>query len=360
MIPTITAGDPSCKDKFPMQEAKFWDFVGGWGHAEFTFRTLLIRAILGFARFSDSTRGFPFIRFLGYQMQLIRAPEISYLFRPEGHRGKQDYEDVLQHPAHFINLPFVKIVESIIRSKCCKHPWIKRRADPSIFGGWHDITDFQNVRLTGYQWTTIDMDNPLGKNPQMGRNTESPIINNWMGESKDQQMSTYCPSWLNIEKFDEDFVKYINRQITGNAQDFWDWILPQTGVKPKMGPFKQSLINTSSPNTLWFRYRFFFQLGGAGIGRLPPEYPIREADTCEPCKKTCEACIKEGDLDRWGLLKKAAFNRITGLTKHRKKAVVAKLAKLVLLRQRDRAKRKRVRFSDEEEEKGNNTHFTFS
>nr|WBM82728.1 MAG: ORF1 [Torque teno polar bear virus 42] len=376
MIPDAPYDYTRCTDTFAQKETAHWDFVGGFGAARFTFRTLLVRALLGMARFSTSLKGWSYIRFKGFSFKLNRAKTIDYLFRASNHIGREDVETSLIHPASFLNLPFVKWVQSVARSKCCRSPVVRRKPDVSIYG-WHDIEDFQNMLLARYEWTAFDANNPLGKNPNITKELKAPIKNEWMQETNASygpnrgqvpQMSTYCPKWINRKDYDKDFVSYVNwcQADAGKKKAWWEWDFDtqhQPDTKAGLGkvsPFLPSLMPAQRPETLWFQYIFKFQLGGAGIGRYPPAYPIREADTCGPCPNrsgcsaACDACIDpKKDLDAWGLLKKKAFERITRCPQRTKKRLVAKLSRIIQLRRRQR---RRVHWADEKTE----TPATFS
>nr|WBM82650.1 MAG: ORF1 [Torque teno polar bear virus 16] len=375
LIPDAPADYTRCSDRFAFRNTSHWDFVGGFGAARFTFRTLLIRALLGFARFSTSLKGWSFIKFKGFSFKLNRGKTIDYLFRASTHIGREDVETSLIHPASFLNLPFVKWVQSVFRTKCCKSPVVRRKPDISIYG-WHDIEDFQNMLLARYEWTAFDPNNPLGKNPNITKQLKAPIKNDWMQETNANysgnrgvvpQMSTYCPKWLNRKDYDSAFVNYINfcQQDQKTKRAWWEWDLENeeqankqnwdkdTGLG-RVSPFLPTLMPAERPETLWFQYIFKFQLGGAGIGRYPPSYPIREADTCGPCPNqsgcsaACDACIDpKKDLDSWGLLTKKAYERITRGPQRTKKRLVEKLARIIQLRRR---KRRRVHWADEEKE----------
>lgn len=368
IFPLTTDTHNTCDDKWATSEACYWNMVGGWGQVEFTLRTLIFRALLGFARFSRLLTGFQFIRFTGYKWKMIRAPSINYLLLPEDHRSPGDYEKGLIHPANLLNTPGVVVVQSVERTKCCKSPMVRRRADPTIFG-WHDLEGFLNERLTGYVWSVFNMDNPIGKNPNITKGLKAPITNDWINNTnhpQNQKISTYCPDWIVRDKYDKEFVTNVNNFQTSEAKNkaWWRWDTENTPEQSgkfnfgKYSPFVAPIEASRDPETLWFRYIFFFQLGGYTLGRRPPAYPVKESDVCIPCKSMCPACIYPEDTDKWGLLKKKAYERITGSPERGKRRMVEKLASIIRLRNRQRRQRKRVRWADE---KGAGPHkFQFS
>nr|UZV41774.1 MAG: ORF1 [Anelloviridae sp.] len=350
----------TCDDRWISETGKptFWDFVGGFGQAKFDLQSLILRNLLGMNRFSENIRTFSHIRFIKVKIQLVRGPTIDYLFRIQMHRAPFDVETNMIHPAHFLNMPFVTWVESVSRSKCCRMKVLRRRA-PTDLSGWYDIETFRNYELITYQWTVFEPNNPLGKNPQIDQNKT------WWDDSWMRLKSTAHQiginkkiDWQDRGSWDATFVNKIAKDQGFENKDpkpqdgvnWWDWIFKTTTMttKGKNTPFLPSIINSDRINTFWFRYKFYFQVGGAGISRELMDWPIRETyndnNVCTG-DRTCPYCIKEGDLDDTGLLKEEAYERITRPPEHRKKKLVALLAQLI----RERRKRKRVRWADERE-----------
>nr|WBM82748.1 MAG: ORF1 [Torque teno polar bear virus 48] len=357
IFPDSTSLNDSCKDKWNSKTTAYWNFVGGYGQAEFTFRSLVFRTILGLARFSSKLDGFQYIKFLGYHFTLMRTQHIDYVFFTEGHRGPRDYEKTLLHPLNLLNTPGSVLVQSLQRSKCCRTPRVKKRADPTIFG-WHDIEDFLGVRLTGYVWSVIELDHPMGKNPNVTKDQEAPITNEWMNETNEgnKQISTYCPKWMNRVEYDKDFVDKIDKFQLQQKQNWWDFDFEGSLTQDhgNYAPFLPPMIAADTPQTLWFRYTFLFQIAGKSFGYRRVIWPLREADVCTPCfprrteayEETCDACIHPEDTDPHGQLKKSAFKRITGSPQYRKRRALAFLAHLI----RQRRKRKRVKWADQEKQ----------
>ncbi|ASH99079.1 ORF1 [Pitorquevirus ursid7] len=358
MVPAAPSNQ--CTDQWIAtdQRPTYWDFVGGFGKAKFDLQSLILRNLLGMNRFSENIRGYTHIKFLRMKFQLVRGPTVDYLFRLQMHRAPFDLEDGLIHPAHFINMPFVTWVESVARSKCCKMKVLRRRA-PTDLTGWYDIETFRNYELVTYQWTVFDPNNPLGKNPRITKN-KTWWDDSWMREKKTKKRITLNRTieWANRVKYDQAFVKTIAENAGAddtdepkppNETNWWEWIFgTNSDTKGKNTPFLPSILPSSQVNTLWFRYKFYFQLGGSGISRDLQDWPIRETyDNNAPCTGgECPYCIREGDLDDTGMLKEKAYERITRPPEHRKKKLVALLAKLI----RERRKRKRVRWADQREE----------
>nr|WBM82688.1 MAG: ORF1 [Torque teno polar bear virus 28] len=351
MIPDAPYDYTRCTDTFAQKDTAHWDFVGGFGAARFTFRTLLVRALLGMARFSTSLKGWSYIRFKGFSFKLNRAKTIDYLFRASNHIGREDVETSLIHPASFLNLPFVKWVQSVARSKCCRSPVVRRKPDVSIYG-WHDIEDFMHVPLICYLWTVFNPQNPMGRNPQITKTIASPIQNDWFKNQKGKQADSYCPDWNNRAEYDKKFVEDIDKFQTTNGQSWWEWINSQSNQSNtlkcaygKYSLFTPPMIPGNTPQTLWFKYKFFFKVAGKSVGFSRQRWPVKEADTCPNCpNRDCDACIKpKRDLKRSGLLTKKAFKRITQPPNTTKERILAILARLVCRKLR---KRKRVRWMD--------------
>ncbi|WCS65245.1 ORF1 [Grizzly bear anellovirus 8] len=357
IFPLSTEVKDSCQDKWNSKETCYWDFVGGFGQAEFTFRSLIYRTLLGLARFSSKLDGFQFIKFLGYRWTLMRARTIDYILLPEAHRGPNDYEKSLIHPINLLNTPGSVLVQSVNRTKCCRAPKVKKRAEPTIFG-WHDIEEFMNVRLTGYVWSVIELDNPIGRNPNITKQLKAPYDNDWMNETNDPQNKTianYCPKWMNRVDYDKEFVTKVNGFQRSQKENWWDWSQEATPTESKykygkQSPFLPTLYPAPFPQTLWFRFNFRFLLAGKTFGRTPPSYPVKETDVCVPCSAGCRACIDpEKDLDATGILKDKALARITRAPQRTKKRMVALLARLI--RERKRRRARTVTWADEAQQK---------
>ncbi|WCS65233.1 ORF1 [Grizzly bear anellovirus 4] len=353
-----------CQDAFPYSPSlEYWDFVGGFGQAHFTFFGLIIRAIAAFARFSDTLEKAQFIRFLGVKMVLQRAPDVNYLFLAEEHRQGLDYEKDLITPLNLLNTPGTVTVRAFKQTHCCRNPVIKRRADTSIYG-WHDIEDFMKVPLISYVWTAYNPNNPVGRNDRITKFIKSPLNNKWMSDMAGKRFTDYCPGYNLRTVWDKTFVNNMNnvqlgQNKTGIEEDtsnWWDWIrtsnVNSTRVDCDYGsysPFLPPMIAADTPQTLWFKYTFLFQLGGRSFGYRKMFWPVREADVCEPCgpprpryDETCDACIHPEDCDPHGLLKETAYKRIAGSPEYRKRRALAFLARLI----RQRKKRKRVSWAD--------------
>nr|UZV41781.1 MAG: ORF1 [Anelloviridae sp.] len=332
-----------------------WDFVGGWGYAKFDLQSLILRNLLGMNRFSENIRTYTHIKFLKFKIQLVPGPSVDYLFRIQQHRGPQDWEEPLLHPAHLLNMPFVTWVQSIKRSKCCRMKVLRRRAGTDL-NGWYDMESFRNYELFSYMWSAFDPNNPLGKNPILpGDNKGASTTTKWWNDdwmrarqsSRDQKISINMKlDWTQRNTYDNNFVKSIDPEhLTNETTNFWDWLLGKSPPQGKSSPFVPPILSSEYVNTLWFRYKFYFQIGGASISREAISWPLRETtDNTVPCGVAgCPYCIKEGDTDEHGILKEKALERITESPERRKKRLVEKLSRAL----RQRRKRKRITWWDE-------------
>nr|ASH99121.1 ORF1 [Giant panda anellovirus] len=350
-------------NKKPWLGPTHWDFCGGWGYAKFDFQSLILRNLLGFNRFSDDIKSFTHIRFLKFKIQLVRGSSVDYLFRLQMHRGPQDWESPLVHPAHLLNMPFVTWVESNKRSKCCRMKVLRRLATTDL-SGWYDIESFRALELFSYQWTAFDPNNPLGKNPILPKELGDKKWWNddWMrvraGREKGPENAKIIKDnrrldWMERTTYDNNFVGSIDPKNLTQTQNFWDWLFDPKNIKKqgKSSPFLPPILPSEYVNTLWFRYKIYFQIGGQTISRLAPPWPLRETydNTSGKCLiRDCPDCIREGDLDDTGQLKEAALERITESPKRRKARLVAKLAEA--LQQRRKRKRRHITWWDEKEE----------
>nr|WBM82685.1 MAG: ORF1 [Torque teno polar bear virus 27] len=349
LLPTTDENKNSCSDKFPNRECSYWDFVGGYGQAHFTLFGLIMRTILGFARFNTTLERVRFIKYLGVQFNLQRAPDVNWLFLAEEHRQGHDYEKPLITPMNLLNTPRTVIVKAYKQTHCCRNPRVRRPADPTIYG-WQDLEDFLHVPLISYVWSAFNPNNPLGRNDQITKKLKSPLQNNWMRASCGKKISDYCPDWNDRVKYDKTFVEKVDGvQVIKDKRGWWDWSeekqLKGNAIQCEYGryaPFLPPQIAADTPQTVWMRYTFLFQIGGQSFGYKKQVWPVLEADTCTPC--TQDTHIYPEDKDPWGILKKKTIKRIAGSPEYRKRRALAFLSRLI---QHRRRKRKRVTWADE-------------
>nr|QLG20796.1 ORF1 [Lycalopex gymnocercus torque teno virus 2] len=290
----------------------FIDLCGGYGHADITLNGLIQRNQLGMNRFSEDLKEFHWIKFVGGWFQFPPNDEIDYLFRVEHHKPadttQTQSKQKWNHPAHLINLPGTKIIESIYRSKCCRWKFT-RFSPPAEFEGWYELQTFAKFKLLSYMWTTVDLSNPLGLAPY--KNTEDPtqennieghgaLENSWWpkkGESRN------C-AWIDRKQYDDAFLR-------GNDKSWWSKFLPTSETKPKHTPFCPPVWPTDKPQSLWVRYKFKFMLGGFNIGNNFQNYPLIEYQ--DPPRQILSAeDIHPGELERNGDITARAFRRIIG------------------------------------------------
>lgn len=348
------AGFVTSNNTFTPGRCTFASFIGGYGQGTFTLGGLCLRASLGMARFSDSFEGYDWVKYLGGSYQLVPNAEVDWLFRWDNHKnvgydasGRDESKDEgkWNHPANLLLYPFVSIVESIKRSKCCK--WKHRRFRPNpLWEGWWDKDRFATYVLGGYMWTTIDLDNPMGLAPyarDTGTESSAPLRNDWWPSNYPSQTQGKCPTWINRQEWDKGFLE--DNQDNRFRNITW----PLSGDKrPRYGPFCPPVLQTDRPQTLWFRYKFVFQFGGTNIENYFPRYPVSEVrDPPKTCPSGCQSCIGEGDLNSNGILTDDAYERITGADKHgRMERESAKTRLLQLIAKQ--LKKKRVKWGNVE------------
>nr|WBM82719.1 MAG: ORF1 [Torque teno polar bear virus 39] len=352
-----------CSDKF-QNGVQYWDLVGGWGQANFSLESLIWRAILGFAKFSTTLERAQLVRFKGVKFTLERAPTINWLFLAEYHRSGLDWEKDLIHPVNLLCTPKTVIVNSVQRSHCCKSPRVRRKCDPTQ-AGWHDLEEFMKEPIVNYAWSVVNLTNPAGRNPKIHRGLDSPIQNTWLTEAAGQNLFSYCPPWARRAQYDRTFVNNMTNLNTYN-DNWWEWGKTETTqtikcAYGKYGPFMPPVIAADAPQTIWMRYQFYFQLAGRSFGFNRTAWPVREADTCSfcaPCPKgTCDACIKKGDTNKDGILKKKALKRIINAPNPRKRQLLEKLAADL---RKNLRKRKRVRWLDQQQQPSKKPRATFT
>lgn len=301
------------------------------------------RAQLGMARFSESMAGYTWIKFKGAFFQLVPSNEVDYIFRLQNHAPGTDTErrDEISwiHPGTLLLLPGSKIVESIKRTKCCKWKHIKYRPPP-LYEGWYDIENFASYILVAYEWSTISVNNPMGIPPYKISNSDTSqdqagdVENQWWKDGNKCNASGFHPPlWLNRTEYNKNF----NNQTGG----FWDQIWK---TKPKCSPFCPPVFTTEHANTLWIRYKFWFQVGGTTLENQIPEYPLKEVEPPpSKCPSSCTTCIDpKEDLDSDGILTETALKRIIG-GDNKKHRLLAKL-KRILTRQQQKVPRPRIKW----------------
>ncbi|AYP28824.1 MAG: ORF1 protein [Anelloviridae sp.] len=297
-------------------KCEFKDFCGGYGQATMSLGGLAQRAQLGMARFSETFEDYTWIKFIGAKFRLVPATEVDWLFRlnnraPFKIQAESDAEKKWNHPANLLLHRGTAIVESIKRSKCCRWKTIKYHP-PTEFEGWYDIGTFVKFPLVQYMWTTISLSNPMGIAPYSQiKNTlqenDGQIVNKWWKDGcKDSRSNMHRPTWFDRETYDGPFLKHTENK-------WWDTIWPTDTNKPKHSPFCPPVFTTTQQNTIWCLYKFWFKVGGTTIENRIPLYPLHEIEAPKTtCPNTCEACIKEGDLDSSGILKDSSLRRIVG------------------------------------------------
>nr|WBM82731.1 MAG: ORF1 [Torque teno polar bear virus 43] len=363
-----------------LEGADYYDFCGGWGYAGFTIHGLALRALLGMCRFSDTILGYPYIRLKHMAIELMRGNHVNYLFRPDPDYGENITDPNLIHPAWMILFPFTKQVDCIQRTHCCRNVRVRIRP-PAQLGGWWEFDQFLKQYLFGYDWSVWDPVNPLGKNPQPEKNAKTVFVNEWMkdGWKTDQTdisgqklVDTRTWNWQKRATYNTKWVDWVAKNTGQEEGSWWDTIFNnQPGTldnasRGKHSPFLPPIIPAPKPETLWFKYKIVFQLGGSSYGRRHPVFPIREEeDWNSECRqngpKGCEACIQPGDLDDTGFIKEKSLKRIINAPKrhkaHRpyrvKKSFVEKLTHFILSYRR---KRKKVRWADEHPKETSEPH----
>ncbi|AYP28832.1 MAG: ORF1 protein [Anelloviridae sp.] len=309
-------------------QCQFKDFCGGFGQASISLAGLASRARYGMARFSETMEDYPWIKFKGAKFQLVPCEQVDYLFRLNNRAPyKTSYEVTAEskwnHPANLLLHGGTRVVESIYRSKCCKWKTIRYRPPPE-FEGWYDVGTFASFNLVQYMWTTVSLNNPMGIAPYQRGTTnldesKGQIHNQWWKDGcVDPHSNIKNPIWYDRKEYDKQFVQ--------DTKSWWD-VIWDTNKKPKHSPFCPPVFTTNNQNVIWCRYKFWFTVGGGTIENRIPAYPLYEIDPPKTCPGTCQACIKEGDLDSDGLLTESSLRRITGTHHPSRRELLAKLCK---------------------------------
>lgn len=304
---------------------EYSDFCGGWGGATFTFSGLVQRAIFGMARFSDCTDGFPWIKYLGGYVTMMQGREVSYLAKFSTHHGLADEyakETKWVTPGALLNQPGTILVPSLKDSRCCRRKHLRLKPPPGI-EGWYDKDKFVNFILVSYWWTAFDIFDPLGPQPlsstgepiKTNTGTNIRLQNNWFNDKLNcpAKGRPVIPYWTNRDTYDK---KYVDDKASLTVK-WWNILFDSTTTwfnsenYPRCAPFLPPWITTGGSDTLWFRYKFYFQVGGSDLQNHVPQYPVHEVDDPPVCTQRCPARLDTEDFDSDGIITDRALERIT-------------------------------------------------
>nr|WCS65481.1 ORF1 [Torque teno Leptonychotes weddellii virus 1]WCS65485.1 ORF1 [Torque teno Leptonychotes weddellii virus 1]WCS65797.1 ORF1 [Torque teno Leptonychotes weddellii virus 1] len=337
---------------------------GTWGHHYFTMRNLLIRAKYYFNYWSSDWEGYDYVSFKGGWIWIPRMPYFSWMFyadpmvqsnpkegMPE---AKYKFEKSWFHPGIFLNRPGAKLMLSSLQQPNRSFFRRIKIRPPSAWEGNYRIDVAMDYLLFHWAWTVTNVTASFfdfycqRKRAQTATDTcpQTPWFicekSNWDARTSwraDDSVKIAENNYVNIDRRKEDpRSAWVNRKAylksdcvnTPGAQgkipaNFHNW-----------GPFlpQNVVLEHTTGNSIYFRYKLFFEVSGDSIYRRKPsqpcsdgvipsapgsEYPCPEIPTYpHPQKRKRKktpplSCyeILPGDLDSDGILTDRALERIT-------------------------------------------------
>ncbi|AHA86839.1 ORF1 [Seal anellovirus 2] len=319
---------------------------GTFGGHFFTFKLLLQRAKIRLCQFSSDWNGWDYLEFKGGYIWLPRLAGLQWMFNKD-HSIKNPTE--------------TKEGQELAAAKSWTHPgvWLNRRGpiimhDPNLFPshrgfrrlkvkpptGWeghYSLPAVMNYIFFQWFWTALDMQhamydywcvkqNPTAEHTKICCQVPwwaAQIDDTWRPKYADDDPAKTCGGdvrelWTDRENYlqskcNTNQARTDQNNIPANTQN-WGPFLPQSFVRPGEAGF-----------SLWFKYKFYFQLSGDSVYRQQPHTDPKVVIPRAPkAKNTLTGEVQPGperpqdpwdilpgDLDRHGILKERAYRRIT-------------------------------------------------
>nr|WCS65757.1 ORF1 [Torque teno Leptonychotes weddellii virus 1] len=309
--------------------------------------------------------GYDYLRFLGGYIWIPRMQYISWIFgldssiqsnpKEEGEpEAKYKYEKTWVHPGILLNRPGNRLMLSTSQSG--NRPFFRKIkvTPPAAWEGNYRMDVAKDFLLFHWYWTVCNMtasffdffcqrQRPKGAPDSciqtpwfMGEKETLNSVSSWFGSAAPYLNARKLKENLEKRKDYVDFrAAWVNRELyiksdcvnapSANAvpPNFHNW-----------GPFlPQSVqLDTSIGNSIYFRYKLFFQVSGDTLYRRLPSKPCKDAvippapgTSDDPCPEIQTRSILKkrprpktiydilpGDLDESGILTERAYERITG------------------------------------------------
>nr|QYD02143.1 ORF1 [Torque teno felis virus] len=284
---------------------------GTWGAHYLTFDNLISRALAYWNQWSTDWSTYDYIKFCGGIITIPQIWPVTWLFNTDEYLQVKlkDYdppskEDQWIHPGIMLNNPKTHIIlpyNQMQRKRLYKIP-VK---PPPGWKGFQRLPTAGAFICLHYSWTWCDLQHAFF-DPSYNTNTSKCSQEPWW--TANQKIS----KWVNRQKY-----KTCNSQLSDQS---WGPFLPC-----KFGDEECSL---------WFHYKLKFKAIGNALwrslprnilsGGMVPEAPgpdnaETETSDSEELQPESTADIWRGDLNSHGLLKRRAFERITGLNTSNKR-----------------------------------------
>nr|WCS65310.1 ORF1 [Torque teno Leptonychotes weddellii virus 1]WCS65314.1 ORF1 [Torque teno Leptonychotes weddellii virus 1] len=336
-----------------------WD--GTWGHHFFTFNALLRRSQYYFNVFSTDWEGYDYLRFLGGKIWIPRMPGFSWMFgvdssiqsnpKESGPEDKYKWEKTWVHPGILLNRPGTRLMISTVQAH--NRPFFRKLGvkPPSAWEGNYRMDVAKDFLLFHWYWTVCNMTSSFYDfYCQRKRLRDAPdqcIQTPWfVGEKTTfQDLAKYGTGANNAKKLKENLDKrsYIDKRAAWVNRSLYvksDCAnTPQStshvpGNFHNWGPFlpQSVLLDVATGNSLYFRYKLFFEVSGDTLYRRLPSHPCKDSvippapgTSDDPCPQVSSRSILKkrkpplsiydilpGDLDEDGIITQRAYERITG------------------------------------------------
>nr|WCS65497.1 ORF1 [Torque teno Leptonychotes weddellii virus 1] len=334
---------------------------GTWGHHYFTLRNLLIRAKYYFNYWSSDWEGYDYVSFKGGWIWIPRMPYFSWMFyadpmiqsnpKNEMPEAKYKFEKSWFHPGIFLNRPGARLMLSSLQQPNKSFFRKIRVRPPSAWEGNYRIDVAMDYLLFHWAWTVT--------------NVTASFFDFYCQRKRVSTANDTCPqtpwficesdAWAAKNKYSPDEVRKIQKVYENVLKQKEDprsmWVYRKGYTKSdcvntsnadgkipanfhNWGPFlpQNVVLEHTTGNSIYFRYKLFFEVSGDSIYRRRPSQPCADG-VIPPAPGADSACpevptypyfkerkkirplsyydILPGDLDPDGILTERAYERIT-------------------------------------------------
>lgn len=295
------------------KDAKYSDFVGGWGEATWTLDGILKRIRKGWAEISMNIDSFIYCKLVSITIYGIPLRDHEWVLTGQTHFSTdiKDYQNIKYwiHPLHLMLTPGRLYVPTYIKKQ--KTFWRRRfKPPPSMANEWFDKHYFDIVNLFKYQWSIVELQNPVGY-PEDAENYKDIVDNStWFKKETNSKWKNTC--------FDKQWTEPGNTDLWSLlAKDFFKnvWTTLKQKMfnqKTKASPFFPPFYTKKSYECPGFFYKIKFLFGGHSFQVQDPG-DVTEVQKPAPCTQlNCSADINSSDISDGGTISNSAFRRIVG------------------------------------------------
>nr|ASA48637.1 ORF1 [Torque teno Leptonychotes weddellii virus 1] len=364
---------------------------GTWGHHFFTFNALLIRSKYYFNTWSSDWEGYDYLRFLGGKIWIPRMPGFSWMFgvdssiqsnpKEGGPEDKYKWEKTWIHPGILFNRPGTRLMISTVQAH--NRSFFRKLGvkPPAAWEGNYRMDVAKDFLLFHWYWSVCNITSSFYDfycQRKKGKDGPDTCIQTpwFMGEKNTwSSMQTWIRNGKapNAKKLKENLDKrpyvdkraaWVNRSLyeksdcvntpsadTAIPSNFHNW-----------GPFlpQSVLLDSSTGNSVYFRYKLYFEVSGDTLYRRLPSEPCKDSvippapgTSMDPCPQVSSRSLLKkrknppsiydilpGDLDEDGIITERAYERITGPDR------CDQSTSMVSIPNRGDPPRKRVRFRE--------------